>query len=246
MAGPVGGTRPPRREGRRERRPDAGRGTAGSDRPDLPAAGRPRGHLRGPPGSVGVAAGRDPRPGLYAVKPDGSGLRPIVAPTNCSCWGPQSSPDGTQIAYSAWADYDTGSLLRAFIVASDGQANRIVKPIPDGDLNSAGEWSNDGRRLFVNGCHYDPANPDCVDTSVLVHVDGSGADVRIDTGAGAAGADGTTQRWSPDDGIIVTTLLGPEGRPMSEASSLWDPMTGRSRPAPWTGGEDPSWQRLAP
>ena len=52
----------------------------------------------------------------------------------------------------------------------------------------------------MNGCHYDPANPDCVDTSVLVHVDGSGADVRIDTGAGAAGADGTTQRWSPDDG----------------------------------------------
>ena len=194
------------------------------------------------------AAASTPAAGLYAVHPDGTGLRTIVEPTNLVMAHPRWSPDGTQIAYSAWAvDYDTGgSLVRAFVVASDGQANRIVKPIPDGDLNSAGEWSNDGRRLFVNGCHYDPANPDCVDTSVLVHVDGSGADVRIDTGAGAAGADGTTQRWSPDDGIIVTTLLGPEGRPMSEASSLWDPMTGRSRPAPWTGGEDPSWQRLAP
>jgi dipeptidyl aminopeptidase/acylaminoacyl peptidase len=138
-------------------------------------------------------------------------------------------------------------LVRAFVVASDGRANRIVKQIPDDDLNAAGEWSNDGTRLFVSGCHYGPPNPDtCADTSALVHIDGIGPDVRIETGAGAAGADGTTQRWSPDDGTIVTTMLDAEGRPVSAASLLWDPMTGRSRPAPWTGGEDPSWQRLAP
>ena len=78
------------------------------------------------------AAASTPAAGLYAVHPDGTGLRTIVEPTNLATAHPRWSPDGTQIAYSAWAvDYDTGgSLVRAFVVASDGQANRIVKPIP--------------------------------------------------------------------------------------------------------------------
>ncbi len=55
--------------------------------------------------------------GLYAVKPDGSGLRPVVAPTNMLMLGPRSLPDGTQIAYDALrADYETtvSPLLRVF------------------------------------------------------------------------------------------------------------------------------------
>ena len=74
--------------------------------------------------------------GLYAVKPDGSGLRPIVAPTNLLMLGPKSSPDGTQIAYDALrADYEaTGSpLLRVFIVAADGGAPRILRDLAGAD-----------------------------------------------------------------------------------------------------------------
>ena len=50
--------------------------------------------------------------------------------------------------------------------------------------------------------------------------------------------------WAPDDQSILTSALDAAGRPAT-GSHLWDPMTGRSRPAPWTLGAA-SWQRLVP
>jgi Tol biopolymer transport system component len=171
------------------------------------------------------AAGTTPASGLYAVRPDGTGLRTS--------------------AYEV--DYLTGgSQVRAYVVSADGQSNRILRPIPDGDLNFARDWSNDGTRLFVGGCHYAPAvDAVCEDTSAVVPVDGNGVDVKINVGAEAAGADQRTDRWAPDDGSILTTPLDAQGQPVS-ASLLCGVATGRSRPVPWTGGGDPSWQRLAP
>jgi Tol biopolymer transport system component len=41
--------------------------------------------------------------GLYAIHPDGTGLRTIVEARNLAMGSPRWSPDGKQIAYSAWA-----------------------------------------------------------------------------------------------------------------------------------------------
>ncbi len=193
------------------------------------------------------AAGSTPPSGLYAVHPDGTDLRTIVEPSNLVISNPRWSPDGKQIAYTAYgADYlSGGSLLRAYVVTSEGKDNRILRSIPEGDLNSAGEWSNDGRRLFIGGCHYAPVdNAVCEDTSAVVRVDGYGVDVKIDPGAAAAGADGTTYTWAPDDGAILMVPMDAQGRSGS-APLLWDPTTGRSRPVPWTGAGHTSWQRVA-
>lgn len=208
---------------------------------------------RAPDGREVIFVGTEPgqsAAGLYAVNPDGTGLRPIVAPTNMLMLGPRSSPDGTQIAYDAIrADYETNPsspLVRVFIVAGDGGTPRILRDFPDiNDSEVVVAWSNDGSRLLVSSCHYsEPGVTDCPSTMAVVPI-GGGPEVRIDIPKGFPGADGTVQVWAPDDGAILTTPLGPDGLPRGDALS-WDPLTGRSTTVPWNGAGGPSWQRLAP
>ena len=146
--------------------------------------------------------------GLYAVKPDGSGLRPVVAPTNMLMLGPKSSPDGTQIAYgSLRADYEaTGSpLLRVFIVAAEGGAPRILRNLADAsDLEVVAAWSNDGTRLLISGCYRSEGIvADCPSTFLVTPADGNGPDVRIDVPGRIS------RRW---------TAPTPCGRPMTARS----------------------------
>ena len=199
---------------------------------------------------VGHASGRDHPDGLYAVKPDGSGLRPIVAPTNLLMLGPRSLPDGTQIAYDALrADYETSHspLLRVFIVAGDGGSPRILRDLPSkDDLETVAAWSNDGTRLLISGCYRSEAGvTDCPSTFLVTPADGNGPDVRIDVAEGFPELDGTHAMWAPDDRSIVTTPVDAQGVPVGGPLS-WDPLTGRSQPAPWPGTSHSSWQRLAP
>jgi Tol biopolymer transport system component len=205
---------------------------------------------RPPSGEEIVFVGNEPgvaATGLYAVKPDGTGRRTIVPPANLIMSDPIWSPDGEQIAYSAWAvDYETGgSLVRGFVVSPDGQANRVLRPIPDNDLNAVADWSNDGARLLITGCHYAVATDVCEDTTALVAVDGIGADVKIQAIESALGADGISYQWAPDDRSILATQIDTEGQPMP-GSLVMDSITGRSRPVSWSGGGGSSWQRLAP
>jgi Tol biopolymer transport system component len=198
---------------------------------------------------VGHAAGRATADGLYAVRADGSDLRPIVAPTNLFMLGPISSPDGTQIAYNAVpTDYETANsgLLRVFIVAADGGTPRILRDLSSvDDLESVAAWSNDGKRLVISGCYRSEAGvEDCPSTMEVVPV-GGGPVVRLDFAGGFPGLDGTQSTWAPDDRSIVTTPADAQGVPVGTPLS-WDPLTGRSSSAPWTGTSAPSWQRLAP
>jgi dipeptidyl aminopeptidase/acylaminoacyl peptidase len=182
--------------------------------------------------------------GLYAIKPDGTGLRPIAQPENLIVAKPMWSPDGSRVAYSAYAlDRESGrGFLRAYIVTADGQAPRMVRVLPDKDVQGAYGWSNDGTRLLLSEC-YAPVDggTECVATLVVAAADGNDPVVEIDVEAGGLGG----HAWAPDDTSILSIPLDLNDLLVS-SPVLWDPLTGRSRPAPWAGRADFSWQRLAP
>jgi len=187
---------------------------------------------------------------LYAIKPDGTALRPIARPEDVSVQNAMWSPDGSRIAYSANAvdDGSGGSLLRAYIVNADGLGGRLVRVLPDNDVQGVDGWSNDGTRLLLSECYVPPldVSTKCTGRFVVVAADGNGDVVEIEVEAGGLnGPYAPRHAWAPDDTSIMSIPLDLTGSPFS-SPLLWDPLTGTSQPAPWAGREDVSWQRLAP
>ena len=74
---------------------------------------------------------------------------------------------------------------------------------------------------------------------------GGGPDVKLQVPAGPAGTDTTAYVWAPDDESILATPVDAEDQPLP-GSSVIDLATRQSRPVPWAGVVDSSWQRLAP
>jgi len=180
--------------------------------------------------------------GLYAVEPDGEGLRPIVERSGFIFGMPRWSPDGSRLAFtSAGVDWATGGqLLRVNVVAADGEGAQVLGPHPRADLEGDPSWSGDGTRLLISRCLSTDGNVTdgfCDASYAVVPADRSGHGIDL-VGPGLEAA---TSRWAPDDRSIVTSF----GRLGSE-SILWDPLSGRSRSVPWTAPENLSWQRRAP
>jgi Tol biopolymer transport system component len=83
---------------------------------------------------------------LYVVRPDGSGLKQIVA-TDVGAVSAQWSPDGTSIAFSS----RLRSLPQVWTVSPDGTNRRQLTQSLDGSTSVAAEWSPDGRKLLYAG-----------------------------------------------------------------------------------------------
>jgi Tol biopolymer transport system component len=138
-------------------------------------------------------------------------------------------PDGEHIVYTVGGE-------GTYVVTADGSGDRPAEELNDRES----PLSNDGTR-FVAG--RGGAGRDA--RLVLTSIDGAGAPVELECGAGWGIECPWSWTWSPDD----STLIGirPEGEhPLGESYWQVDPETGRVSALDWRDVGVPAWQRLAP
>lgn len=122
--------------------------------------------------------------GLYIIRPDGTGLRPLAG---ADLSHPSWSPDGTKLAATEW-------MTGLFVENADGSDAKMVTPAR---LSIGCDWSPDGRQLVVSAsAGVDVAN------LVIVNSDGSGS--RQLTAPAAAVAYDENPVWSRDGRIFFT------------------------------------------
>ena len=158
--------------------------------------------------------------GLFAVRPDGTGIRTIVAPTGTNEWDGlfyAPSPDGAKIAYQ-WRDTD--GIQKIYVIPLAGGTPQEVTTIE----SVLPIWSPDGRWISFLSEN---------DFLYAVPVDGSQAPRLLISKVALQGL-----RWTPDSARIL--VVEETGRAV-----LLDPAGGPLVQATWTSSEMPDWQRLA-
>ena len=172
---------------------------------------------------------------VYAVHPDGTGLRPITSPSSVD-WGYQGieiSPDGRQLAYWQYEPDTSADGVSAYIhlLDLDSGADRRVRFDPAAQDEAELHFSPDGRTAVI------VRQTDLVHI-VIVPVDGSnpgrvvGPPIPGDQNGRAIG-------FSPDGRQVVLHLDG-------EKPQFIDVASGNATVGPSTFGTIASWQRLAP
>ncbi len=157
---------------------------------------------------------RYPGSALSVAKADGSDLRELMAmPDFTGTMSPDWSPDGRQIAWTAWRSL-YGEILpdgaRSFVIRADGSG------LKDLGRGNAPRWSPDGKKIVLSRL---PNNPDGqpVQQSGLANVfvmnpDGSGAK---DLGPGIS------PNWSPAGKQLVVSRPPDSGDTSVRHFGLW-------------------------
>jgi Tol biopolymer transport system component len=160
--------------------------------------------------------------GLFAIRPDGTGIRTIVPATGANEWDAlffNVSPDGSQIAYQ-WREGN--ATQKIYVVPATGGTPRAITSV-----ESAGVyWSPDSRWIAVLGD----------DGTYVVPADGSAPERRVISAAPG----GASIRWTPDGSRLLVVVSGQSDQ------LLFNPRGGAGELAPWSSTELPDWQRLAP
>ena len=170
--------------------------------------------------------------GLFAVHPDGSGLRPLT-PADGEKYGgylfPQPSPDGRYVAYTVM---DDAEVLRIHLLDLTTGADRTVDP-SSGRSQGWATFSPDSRQIVFVTYSKDRQQV------AVEPVDGSapattiGPDYPVDDDLGAF--------FSPDGRtVIVNDSSIPESRLIDIATG------GHGQILDWAGDGVTGWQRLAP
>jgi TolB protein len=79
---------------------------------------------------------------IYAVNPDGSGLRALTTGMD-----PALSPDGKQVAFTRWQESKEGSPGSLWVINSDGSGARNVHDLAVQPRSPA--WSPDGKQIMI-------------------------------------------------------------------------------------------------
>jgi dipeptidyl aminopeptidase/acylaminoacyl peptidase len=202
---------------------------------------------RPPNGTEILVIGNDPappeEPGIYLVDPDGANLRTLVQAAESAAIGyARWSPDGSRVSYTTWDTIrDTYPTDHIRIVSADGTGDHALVSGPPVNWEADAVWSNDGTRLAVVRGHaysYEAV------FGAVVWADGRGLVVETAQPLAVSAGCCATQEWAPDDRTVLAAPAGTQQEPL--AQQLWDPVTGRSLPTPWTAASGPAWQRLAP
>jgi Tol biopolymer transport system component len=201
--------------------------------------------FRGQPG------GPDSSSGLFAIRPDGTGLRPLTSVPGDATLGYQSplvSPDGRRIAYTSWSAsstlvrqgidtccslyipgvhiFDTATGADTVLQTSPGVGQAVGVFSPNGHLVAYQVWSIDGRfRLAVA-----PADGSAAATMVgpwrPMPSSGDSPAVQYD--------------FSPDGSQVIAVY-------QTDGTVLDMPVDGNNwTTEPWGTSDLPSMQRLAP
>ena len=197
--------------------PTDGTGVARTLDVGMPAEGA---EFRPPDGSEILFRGTDSGFGLYAIRPDGTGLRRLTALEGRNEWDALFfgwSPDGSQVAYQ-WRE-GTGDMFLYVIPAAGGTPRAIST------MESVGvQWSPNGKSIaFID------EDEKRVRHVHVVAADGSGTLFQ-----GPDGPFGYLQ-WTPDGTRILFQS--------DSGAMLMDPTGGPSQP--WSHGSASDWQRLA-
>ena len=179
-------------------------------------------------------AGDASRTGIFAVRPDGSGLRAIT-PTDgdpdIDYLHPQPSPDGRFVAYTAWDG--NASALKIHLVDLRSGDDQILTRI--GHSEGWATFSPDSKQVVFRS--ETPGR----NQMKVAPVDGRGPSVDIGPNSPVFGEQFAGGTFSPDGKWVIVT------DPSSNETRLVDATTGGEGVLlPWSAADVTSWQRLAP